>query len=290
MSSTHANILRGDSKELLLDEALKRAAALNCLASLKEKEPCNECSHCRQIRGKTFAALTILEPQGLANIIPISGIREVQARLLGKAEDGTTKVVVLQDAHRMSEISQNSLLKTLEEPPANSVLYLLTDRPRDLLPTVLSRCQIFDIKSGGDDTAFGGEAGDAAFAAEYAKYIESVEDMIYMAARMDYFELFEKAALLAARKKAGINEFLRAAEKVLRDDLADILALKHEEQKTNAFACIATLEHVWKAGYLLDSNVTPLLVMENLILNFKKHRINTKKCQSPGLPFCKSNF
>lgn len=69
-------------------------------------------------------------------------IRTVRGFLSRKRLVGRRKIVILDDAHKMTEEAQNCLLKTLEEPPEDSLLILILDRARDVLPTIRSRCQV----------------------------------------------------------------------------------------------------------------------------------------------------
>ncbi len=73
--------------------------------------------------------------------IGIDEIRQIQHTLSRKSTSGANIVIVL-NAHTMTIAAQNAFLKTLEEPPTNSEIYLITTQPDELLPTIVSRCQI----------------------------------------------------------------------------------------------------------------------------------------------------
>lgn len=85
-------------------------------------------------------AVQIIRPQKLSRIINVDAIREVEKRLHYASAKDSWKVVVLVDVDRMNDSSQNAFLKTLEEPPKNTLLILITTQPQSLLPTTISRC------------------------------------------------------------------------------------------------------------------------------------------------------
>lgn len=82
----------------------------------------------------------LIEPQSKSRRIRIDEIRELERPLYSAAPTGKWKVAVIAEADRITEQAANAFLKTLEEPPSQCVLLLLTDNPRRLLPTILSRC------------------------------------------------------------------------------------------------------------------------------------------------------
>ncbi|MFH1181098.1 MAG: hypothetical protein V1705_01650 [bacterium] len=85
--------------------------------------------------------LILLEPDPESGEIEIGQIRELIWKLSLKPAAAALKVAILNDCHLMNQHAQNCFLKTLEEPKGDTVLILVTDRPRVLLPTIASRCQ-----------------------------------------------------------------------------------------------------------------------------------------------------
>lgn len=81
-----------------------------------------------------------VEPESKSRVIKVEQTRELEKELQMRASQGGRKVAVIFDADRMNAAASNSFLKTLEEPPANSLLLLVTSHPEMLLETVLSRC------------------------------------------------------------------------------------------------------------------------------------------------------
>ncbi len=134
----HALLLsgpRGIGKSLL---ARTLAKALAC--GQAPQDSCDRCPSCKKIDGGYHPDVFSVIPEGKSNQIVIDQIRALQQRLGFKSFEGPCRVCVVEEAHTMTEQAENALLKTLEEPPPASYLFLVTDHPDRLLPTVLSRC------------------------------------------------------------------------------------------------------------------------------------------------------
>lgn len=99
---------------------------------------CGECPACIKLENGTHADVQIVERDGA--FVKIDAIRAASRGLSLRPVEGTRKILVVHEADRMNPAAQNALLKTLEEPPGAAHIFLLTDRPQLLLPTVLSRC------------------------------------------------------------------------------------------------------------------------------------------------------
>jgi len=118
---------------------------LNCLEtqsfSIEDMgtESCT-CRSCRKILADTHPDILTIKPSG--SLIKIAQIRELSQKLLVKPYEAAMRVVIIHDAHTMNPESGNALLKVLEEPPEKTMFILITDQASDVLPTILSRCQI----------------------------------------------------------------------------------------------------------------------------------------------------
>lgn len=119
--------------------ALTLAKAMNCQSPPAEGESCERCASCKKINSSNHADVIVVEPQG--EVIKIDQIRELQRRLHYRPLEGGKRACILESADGLNDAAANALLKTLEEPPDETHLFLLTSRPHQLLPTILSRCQ-----------------------------------------------------------------------------------------------------------------------------------------------------
>ena len=246
-------ILKGNDPALLLAEARRIAAEMNCTEHDPALRPCGACARCRQIAAGTFPYWLHIGPRGKSATIQIEQIRELILWMMSKAPDGLQRVAVLEDAHRMNEASQNCLLKTLEEPPDGVQMILLTDEPSRLLPTVASRC-----------LAVGVMAGESLPA---ETELDLVMDVLAAVQTGGYAGAFEKAAFVAGSRKDRLPDFLEAMAYLLRNKL---LAETDAARAATGEALIAALEQVWRAGYLLERNVNTLLILENLFLALRR--------------------
>ena len=116
-------------------EALK---LLYCEALAK---PCNACRGCRSVTDHNHPDVVWLEPRMKSRAIGIEEIRDLQRVVYQTSYAGGWKACVMLGADRLGEAAANAFLKTLEEPPAQSLFLLLSDQPQALLSTLLSRCQ-----------------------------------------------------------------------------------------------------------------------------------------------------
>jgi DNA polymerase-3 subunit delta' len=114
------------------------AMALNCNDPV-DGEGCGHCQSCRQMRGDNFPDFLSIKPDG--QNIKIDQIRALNRRLSFAPVVGRYRVSVICLARTMTDEAANSFLKNLEEPPPGNILILNTTEPRDLLPTIVSRCQ-----------------------------------------------------------------------------------------------------------------------------------------------------
>ncbi|MBI4335966.1 MAG: DNA polymerase III subunit delta' [Candidatus Omnitrophica bacterium] len=114
------------------------AGALNCF-KLRD-DSCDTCPSCAKIKNRTHPDVAWLELAQKKDSISIEQIRAMCYQVNLKPYEGRTKVFIIAQADLMSEAAANCLLKTLEEPPQNSVIILITSRPEHILPTVRSRC------------------------------------------------------------------------------------------------------------------------------------------------------
>ncbi len=134
----HAYLFSGEPGIGKRTTALVFAAALNCLVS-KGQEACGTCPSCRKVASGNHPDVHVLAQDG--DEIKIDQVREAQATLSLRPFEGRRKVLIVDGAEAMNEASSNAFLKTLEEPPGESLIILITAMPQSLLATIRSRCQ-----------------------------------------------------------------------------------------------------------------------------------------------------
>src|SRR6202035_5432600 len=119
------------------------AKALNCVRG-PAAEPCNECDSCREIAAGN--SLDVLEIDAASNR-GIDQIRELREMVRYAPASSRYKIVILDEAHQLTDEASNALLKTLEEPPERVVFILATTRAEDLVETIKSRAQLFQFRA-----------------------------------------------------------------------------------------------------------------------------------------------
>jgi DNA polymerase III subunit gamma/tau len=117
------------------------AACLNCVQG-PTTEPCGVCDSCVSIANAT--SLDVIEMDAASNN-SVDDIRELREAVAYAPVSGRSKVYILDEAHMLSSAAWNAFLKTLEEPPPNTVFVLATTEAAKVLPTVVDRCHRFDF-------------------------------------------------------------------------------------------------------------------------------------------------
>ncbi|CAN5547438.1 DNA polymerase III subunit gamma/tau [soil metagenome] len=118
------------------------ARSLNCIHGPTLK-PCGECESCRAIAAGT--SLDVMEMDAASNR-SVDDIRDLRERVGYAPATGRTKVYILDEAHMLTREAWNAFLKTLEEPPPNTVFVLATTEAHKVMPTIVDRCQRFDFQ------------------------------------------------------------------------------------------------------------------------------------------------
>ncbi|HPH98491.1 MAG TPA: DNA polymerase III subunit delta' C-terminal domain-containing protein [Anaerolineaceae bacterium] len=126
--------------------ALRFAQAINCLTPTAPGLPCRACRTCRQIESQQFPDLSILKAEGGSREIKIDQVRTLQRTLMLAPYAARYRVGLLLDFQNANESAQNAMLKTLEEAPTRVILLATTDAQENLLPTILSRCEIMRLR------------------------------------------------------------------------------------------------------------------------------------------------
>jgi DNA polymerase-3 subunit delta' len=211
----HAYLFSGDSLESLETIARTLAKALNC-ASAKDSaartlRSCGKCDACRRIENNVHPNVLWVRPEMKSRVISVDEMRELMQTVNLKPTAAEFKVGVVVAADRLSPQAANAFLKTLEEPPPNSILILLTTEPQRILETVISRC--LRLNFGGDAPPV--RAKHAAWLAEFGALAARSEGGLL--ARYRLLGLLMKKL---AAEKAEIQESLTARSPLEKyDDL-----------------------------------------------------------------------
>ena len=303
---SHAYIINGEKSSGKEFIAKVFAMALQC--EKKEAEPCQECHSCKQALSDNHPDI-IRVTHEKPNTISVDDIRaQVNNDVAIKPYSGSYKVYIINEAEKMTPQAQNAILKTLEEPPEYAVILLLTTNVNLLLPTILSRCVVLNMKPVADElvrkylmeqlqvpdykaevcVAFArGNIGKA-------KALASSEDFENVKAEalslLKYIKDMELSEIIAAIKriteyKLEINDYLDICAIWYRDVLlfkatndVNHLVFREEIQSLRKIAQRSSYEGIEKiiealdtAKHRLDANVNFELTMELLMLTIQEN-------------------
>ncbi|WP_304401066.1 DNA polymerase III subunit gamma/tau [uncultured Alistipes sp.] len=168
------------------------AKAINCLRPGPDAEACNECESCRAFdEGRSF---NIHELDAASNN-SVDDIRSLTDQVRIPPQVGRYSVYIIDEVHMLSVQAFNAFLKTLEEPPAHAVFILATTEKHKIIPTILSRCQIYDFNRIRVEDGVG-----------YLKYIASQEGVTYDE---------ESLHIIARKADGGMRDALSMFDKVV---------------------------------------------------------------------------
>lgn len=119
------------------------AKALNCHNLTADFEPCNECESCKSFNAS--ASFNVYELDAASNN-SVEDIRALTEQVRISPQGAKFKVYIIDEVHMLSTAAFNAFLKTLEEPPAYAKFIMATTEKHKILPTILSRCQVYDFR------------------------------------------------------------------------------------------------------------------------------------------------
>jgi len=141
------------------------AKTINCFHPGADGEACNECESCRSFNENRSLNIHELDAASNNSVDDIRALTE-QVRILPQL--GKYKVYIIDEVHMLSAAAFNAFLKTLEEPPHHAIFILATTEKHKILPTILSRCQIYDFNRISINDIV-----------DYLEYVASQENVIY---------------------------------------------------------------------------------------------------------------
>ena len=303
---SHAYILngeRGSGKKMLADLF---AMTLQC--EEHTPSPCGECHSCKQAKSGNHPDIIHVKHEK-PNTISVDDIRtQVNNDIVIKPYSSPHKIYIIPEADLLSVQAQNALLKTIEEPPAYAVIFLLTENAESLLPTIMSRCvmlklrnikttlikkylmeqmQIPDYQADICAAFAQGNMGRAIMLASSEYFNEIKEEALQLLRHINEMEISE---IVSAIKKIGtyklsVNDYLDIIMIWYRDVLiykatkdvngivfADQLKyIKDRANKSSYEGIEIILDSLEKAKARLKANVNFDLVMELLLLTIKEN-------------------
>jgi DNA polymerase-3 subunit delta' len=152
----HAHVMQGELRHAYLftgpDSIGKRtlamqfAQAVNCSRYSETGEMCGQCRACQFVPQLTYPDLHWVASEREGDVLKVEQVRQLQRQLALAPFEGKYRVAVLPRFHEASDSAANALLKTLEEPPTQVILLLTAHSRESLLPTIVSRCEVLDLR------------------------------------------------------------------------------------------------------------------------------------------------
>ena len=290
--------------------ALAFIKTLNCLNPPSKGNFCGQCQPCRQIEAQAYPDLAILRVAEGARELKIEQVRAMQQTLSLAPYQSKYRVVLIPDFQRATTGASNALLKSLEEPPARAILILTADARESLLETIASRCEVVRLRPMpisdlakelqaahglGEEEArklsqlAGGRVGtalsylrDEELLEKYHNTLEQLEEILGMnlRGRLKYVEKMQRVKGQARESYSFlIASWLTFWRDVLICSEASEVPLVNLGSEALARSTAAGLSLQRVAGILknnevaltmLDQDVNPRLILENLLLNLPR--------------------
>lgn len=291
--------------------ALRFAQALNCQTPPEPGVPCGQCRDCRQIEAMQHADLQVIQatdeegnpkPGGT---LKVDQIRDVRRILTYKPYQSKYRVTLFLRFHEANDSAANALLKTLEEAPSYAVLILTADSPEQLLPTIVSRCEVLRLRplkieevqkaleekgfetnqskwiahiSGGRFGAARGLIGSEELGVEREERLDELQGLI-SASRVEKFAYAEKLSKDRDAMRQTILIWLSYWRDVmLRTALAETplinmdrnLEIETLASRMDLSTARLTVRGLERALEKMDANVNPRLLAEVMLLDLPK--------------------
>ncbi len=147
----HAVLITGPSSIGKLEFCLSLIQRMNCTQPSVKNYACGKCNNCHLFQARTHPDVRMINVDELTDQIKVDDIREINNFMVLSRQCGTYKIACINCADHMNVNAANALLKTLEEPPEDSILFLISHHANRLLATIRSRCQIWKFKIPDED-------------------------------------------------------------------------------------------------------------------------------------------
>jgi DNA polymerase-3 subunit delta' len=269
--------------------------------------PCGKCRSCMQYDSRNQPDIIYVTHEKAS--IGVDDIRlQVNADIQVKPYNSPYKIYIIDDADKLTEAAQNALLKTIEEPPEYAMIFLLADNINTLLPTILSRCVVLNLKpvdrklikehlmqklqvpDYAAEIAAGFCGGNIGKAIKYASsedFIRMKEDVLHILKYMDEMELYEIISGLKtiSENKGSIDDYIDLMILWFRDVLLlkathdpNLLLYKEEYQSIKKQANVKSyngieniISSMEKAKLRLKANVNFDITIELMLLTIKEN-------------------
>ena len=215
------------------------AKAINCFDPQEGGEPCGKCESCQAFDQQR--SMNIHELDAASNN-SVDDIRELCKQVLIPPQTGKYKVFIIDEVHMLSPSAFNAFLKTLEEPPSYVIFILCTTEKHKILPTILSRCQVYDFQR--------------------MTTKNTIDHLMYVAEKEGYTAEPEALSLIAEKADGGMRDALSIFDQMVSFSGGN-LTYENVCQNLN----VLSQEYYFKlVDYFLASKVSDCLLLLNEVL------------------------
>lgn len=215
------------------------AKAINCFNPQEGGEPCGQCESCQAFDQQR--SMNIHELDAASNN-SVEDIRELCKQVLIPPQTGRYKVFIIDEVHMLSSAAFNAFLKTLEEPPSYVIFILATTEKHKILPTILSRCQVYDFQR--------------------MTVKNTIDHLMYVAEKEGYTAEPEALGLIAEKADGGMRDALSIFDQMVSFSNGN-LTYESVCQNLN----VLNLEYYFQlVDYFLASRVSECLLLLNEVL------------------------
>jgi DNA polymerase III subunit delta' len=262
----HAYLFTGDQLAALENFARTLAKTLNCQRPVETNgiatDCCDGCLSCKKIADENHADIHWARPESKSRVITIDQTRELMREIQLKPTEAVFKVAIIAGADRLNPQAANAFLKTLEEPPPQSVLILLSTEPSRILETILSRCLRLNFSA---ETARALDAEQAVWLQQFSSAAAAGQKSLFGRYRL-LDSLLQRLGAIRAQTEEALAarsplEKYGDAEKALREKWEDELTAAIEAEYRGRRAEVLLLLQWW----LRDVWLLTLDAGENLL-------------------------
>lgn len=216
------------------------AKTINCMSPTADGEACNQCESCTSFNEQRSYNIHELDA---ASNNSVDDIRQLVEQVRIPPQIGKYKVYIIDEVHMLSASAFNAFLKTLEEPPRHAIFILATTEKHKILPTILSRCQIYDFsRIGVEDT---------------------VAHLAYVASKEGITAEPEALNVIALKADGGMRDALSIFDQVVSFTGGHI-TYKSVIENLN----VLDYEYYFKlTGFFLENKISDALLLLNDVLN-----------------------
>ncbi len=266
----HAYLFAGQNLAELEAVAATVAKVLNCRERGRGPEPgratdcCDHCASCKKIDAYKHSDVRWLRPESKLRVITIDTMRELMESVHLKPNEAEFKVAVVVSADRLNIQAANAFLKTLEEPPARSVLILLSTEPQRVLATIVSRCLRLDFAREGvlrldENQTSWLEMFSATAAAGGSGLLERYRLLGLLLRRLVEMKSEIEKTLSARSPLEGLEEVDAEVRDRWEDELSAAIEAEYRRQRAELLAALHWwLRDVWLHTLSISSNLFSL--------------------------------